>query len=148
SQALTHDLWEFAFAVEDATEFLPGQYALLHLTGVEGARAYSMSSIYNRDGRWEFQIKRVPNGRASTFLFDVMAIGTIIVIEGPFSIAHLRPDRPRDIVCIAGGSGLAPMLSILRGALARPDIGQRRLHLFYGGREPADIVAFEHFRLP
>lgn len=144
---LTHDLFEFEFRTDVKAEFLPGQYALMHLPGVVGARAYSMSNVGNDEGRWDFQIKRVPGGTATGYLLDALDIGSSIVIEAPFSIAYLRPERTRDIVCIAGGSGLAPMLSIVRGAIARPDMEQCKIHLFYGGREPADIVAPTRFRL-
>lgn len=142
-QALTHDLTEFSLVAEGEARFLPGQYALMHLPGVAGPRAYSMSNIANREARWEFQIKRVPHGAATALLFDGLEIGAEIALEAPFSIAHLRPEITRDIVCIAGGSGLAPMLSITRGVLAEPAMSSRRVHFFYGGREPDDIVPLE-----
>ncbi|RYF53637.1 MAG: hypothetical protein EOO27_25690 [Comamonadaceae bacterium] len=49
----------------------------------------------------------------------------------------------RDIVCIAGGSGLAPMVSVARGLATRADAGSRRLHFFYGGRREEDMCARE-----
>lgn len=147
-QALTHDLSEFSFVAEGEAAFLPGQYALLHLPGVPGLRAYSMSNIANREARWDFLIKRVPGGVGTAVLFDGLAVGAEIALEAPFSIAHLRPEISRDIVCIAGGSGLAPMLSIVRGVLAAPKMADRQVHFFYGGREPADIVWPERFGLP
>jgi toluene monooxygenase electron transfer component len=147
-RALTPDLCEFAFVAEVPAEFLPGQYALLHVPGVPAPRAYSMSNLANREGRFEFCIKRVPGGAATSALFDRMAAGDTITIDAPYSIAHLRPESPRDIVCVAGGSGLAPMLSILRGALQAPALQARTIHLFYGGREPADIVPLERLGFP
>lgn len=136
---LTHDIEEFRFVLDAPLAFEPGQYALLHLPGVEGPRAYSMSNTAG-DGRvWEFQVRRVPTGRGSVALFDLVVPGTRVGIDGPYGMAWLRRDAPRDILCIAGGSGLAPMVSIVRGAAAEPALAQRRIHFLYGARTPADV---------
>lgn len=136
---LTHDIREFRFHTSDPGGFLPGQYALLSLPGVTGLRAYSMSNIATGDGMWEFMIKRVPNGKGTTALFDRVAVGDEIAIDGPYGLAYLRTQSPRDIVCIAGGSGLSPVVSIARGVAADPAMASRKLHFFFGGRGPRDI---------
>lgn len=136
---LTKDLCEFTFHVPHDASFRAGQYALFYAAQVQGARAYSMSNLPNREGIWQFIIRRVPGGSGSNALFDELHVGEQIVIDGPYGHAHLREDNARDIVCIAGGSGLAPMLSIARGALAQPD--KRRVHFFYGARTQADLGA-------
>jgi toluene monooxygenase electron transfer component len=58
-------------------------------------------------------------------------------------MAWLRRDAPRDILCLAGGSGLAPMLSIARGAMVEPRLAGRQLHFIYGGRTAADICGHD-----
>ncbi len=138
-ETLTHDMAEFHFKAAVPARFLPGQYALLDLPGVIGSRAYSMSNLPNDDGIWSFVVKRVPNGNGTAALFDRLAEGSQITLDGPFGMAFLRPDSPRDIVCIAGGSGLSPVLSILRAAAREPKLAGRRLTLYYGGRTPADL---------
>ena len=135
---ITHDIREFAFELPTRKPFLPGQYALLHLPGVPTARAYSMSNI-DHEPVWEFQIKRVPSGLATAILFDQLAPGAEIIIDGPYGNAYLRTDAPRDIVAIAGGSGIAPIVSIARGVADEAALASRHLHVFYGGRWPADI---------
>lgn len=135
---LTHDMAEFCFAADWDADFLPGQYALLGLPGVEGSRAYSMSNLSNPDGVWKFIVKRVPKGRASNLLFDAIRVGDPVMLDGPYGFAFLRNDNARDIVCIAGGSGISPVLSILAGAVD-PSIPPRKLTMFYGGRAPADL---------
>ena len=147
-EALTHDFAEFRFVSDAPASFLPGQYALLQLPGVEGKRAYSMSNLANAQGLWEFQIKRVPGGKATTHLFEACTAGSEVELDAPYSISHLNEAAPRDIVCIAGGSGLAPMLSIARGFAGSESLAGRQLYLFYGGREPADIVDPARFALP
>ena len=136
SRALTGDLREFSFRTAGPANFLPGQYALLHLPGVAGARAYSMSNLANDDGTWQFVVRRVPEGRGSRFMFDRLEVGQGIELDGPYGHAWLRPTG-RDVVCIAGGSGLGPMLSIARGVLAGDD--QRRAQFFIGMRSQADL---------
>jgi toluene monooxygenase electron transfer component len=136
---VTHDIREFRFATENAAEFLAGQYASLVIGGVDAPRAYSMSNLPNEQGEWHFQIRKVHQGQATTRLFHALQIGDEVEIDGPYGLAYLREDNPRDIVCIAGGSGLAPMVSITRAAAAAGLLGTRKLHFFYGGRTPSDL---------
>ena len=136
---LTHDIREFRFTTIEAAAFRPGQYAMLEIPGVPEARAYSMSNIGNTEGQWHFQIRRVRSGRATERLFEHLAIGDTVEIDGPYGHAYLRPDVSRDIICVAGGSGLAPMVSIVRGAAQAEMLNTRRLHFFYGGRTARDI---------
>ncbi|TAM12860.1 MAG: 2Fe-2S iron-sulfur cluster binding domain-containing protein [Nevskiaceae bacterium] len=138
---ITHDIREFRFHTDERVAFQPGQYALLSIPGVTTRRAYSMSNIANpmQDGNWEFQIRHVPNGKATNVLFHRLNPGDEIEIDGPYGMAYLRRDVHRDIICIAGGSGLAPMVSITRGASDAGLLKQRKLHFFYGARTPRDI---------
>lgn len=137
---LTADMAEFTFCTADSADFVAGQFALLSLPGVVGDRAYSMSNLPNREGTWSFVIKRMADGSGSTALFDQLTAGHTITLDGPYGIAYLRDDSPRNIVGIAGGSGLSPVLSILSAA-ARTGQPTRRLNLFYGGRRPEDLCA-------
>lgn len=144
-RAVTPDLSEFTFRLAADQVFRAGQYALLYPPGVEGARAYSFSDAPGEPadaGIWRFMIRRVPGGRGSNALFDRVAPGDGIELDGPYGHAWLRPadpDRPRDVVCIAGGSGLGPMLSVARGVLA--EAGSRRVYFFLGLRTQAELSA-------
>lgn len=142
---LSHDIGEFAFRVDGDPAFQPGQYALLSLGGVVGERVYSMCNLTEGDV-WRFQIKRVPGGAATTKLFDSLEPGDEIGIDGPYGQAFLREDSPRDIVLMAGGSGLSPMVSIARGALAQKSHPDRKIHFFFGGRAPRDVEATDFLR--
>ena len=136
---LTQDMAEFQFRTEHPAHFLPGQYAMLQVPGVSGSRAYSMSNVPNDDGDWQFIIKRMPDGQASNRLFDACRIGDRLPLDGPFGLSFLRKDVPRPIVCIAGGSGLSPILSIVRAACHDKRLARRKILLFYGGRGPDDL---------
>lgn len=136
---ITHDIREFCFVATDYADFLPGQYAMLDLPDIVGSRAYSMANTSNELKEWHFQIRRVAQGKGSNLLFDHLAIGDKIGLDGPYGMAYLRTDTPRDLVCVAGGSGLAPMISIARGAVKAGLLGERHLYFFYGGRTPQDV---------
>ena len=135
---LTHDLREFRFATLGAPGFLPGQYALFTLPGVTGLRTYSMSNIDDGGGEWQFMVKRMPGGVGTAALF-ALPIGAALDLDGPYGLAYLRKDSPRDLLCIAGGSGLAPILSVVRGAVREPRLQGRAIHVFYGARTARDI---------
>lgn len=134
---LGHDMAEFTFRIGGDPAFLPGQYALLSLPGVEGPRVYSMSNRPEGDA-WSFIVRRVPGGAATTALFEMLRPGDPIALDGPYGLAYLREDAGRDLLLIAGGSGLSPMVSIAKAALARTD---HQIRLYFGGRSPRDLAA-------
>ncbi len=136
---VTHDIREFQFQAVSPATFIPGQYAMLQLPGVSGERAYSMSNLPNDDGVWSFMIRRVPQGVGTQVLFDALTLGDEIGLDGPFGKAYYRSESERDLVCVAGGSGLAPMLSIARAWSQKSKSREEHLTFFYGGREPRDI---------
>lgn len=147
-RSITHDIEEFRFLLDRPQYFEPGQYALLHLPGVEGPRAYSMSNVADNGTVWEFQVRRVLGGHGSNTLFDQVAVGQRMEIDGPYGMAWLRRDAAtRDILCLAGGSGLAPMISIARGASIEPALAQRQIHFLYGARTPADVCGADMLRV-
>ncbi|MDI1246030.1 MAG: 2Fe-2S iron-sulfur cluster-binding protein [Rhodoferax sp.] len=143
---ITHDIREFRFVTEGEAEFQAGQYAMLAIPGVGTPRAYSMSNVSNKKGEWHFQIRHVANGVATDRLFHRLHVGEEIEIDGPYGLAYLRSEVARDIVCVAGGSGLAPMVSIARGAVQLNMLKTRQLHFFYGGRTPRDICGESFLR--
>lgn len=103
-----------------------------------------MSNLPNDEGLWEFVIKRTPTGAGTAELFENTPIGTVLKVDGPFGLAYLRRSTTRDIVCIGGGAGLSPLLSILRSTVEYPEFKQRAIHFFYGARTPSDNC-LEHF---
>lgn len=143
TRQVTHDMREFRFRGEGAADFLPGQYMLLNLPGVRGARAYSPANLANTEGEWHFIIRRVADGAATHVLFDLCREGDWIEADGPYGTAYLQNGSPRDIVCVAGGSGFAPVLSILRGAAAQGMLGARKAHFLFGARHVRDVCGAE-----
>ena len=140
---LTHDMREFTFATRGAPGFRPGQYALFYLPGLDAPRTYSMSNADEGRGEWQFIVRRVPGGVGTVTLFDRVKPGMEIRLDGPYGMAFLREDSVRDIICIAGGSGLAPILSIVRGVALLPRREGRGIHVFYGARTQLDVCGRE-----
>jgi toluene monooxygenase electron transfer component len=138
---VTHDIVEFRFRLDDPHPFLPGQYALVDAPGVTGARAYSMCNVAGAGtADWHFQIKRVPGGAATGALFDRLRAGDRVTLDGPYGMAWLREEAPRDVLCLAGGSGLSPMVSIARAAAVSPRLADRSIRFLYGGRTARDVA--------
>jgi toluene monooxygenase electron transfer component len=142
SRAITHDLSEFRFELAEPMAFSSGQYALLQMSGIQGPRAYSMSTQGGSAKFVDFQVRRTPDGVGSSALFN-LPLGERVEIDGPYGMAYLREDAPRDILCIAGGSGLAPMVSVARGALNSLKLQKQRLHFVYGARTTRDVCGLD-----
>jgi NAD(P)H-flavin reductase/ferredoxin len=132
----THDIKRLRLEVDGSPlAFAPGQYAQLHF-GREPARSYSMAN--RPDERiLEFHIRRVPGGSASGYVAEQLRVGEIVRLEGPFGIATLQQDHDGPVIAAAGGSGLAPIMSIVRTALAKRLA--HPIHLYFGVREERDI---------
>jgi toluene monooxygenase electron transfer component len=146
STDITHDIREFRFQGDGAANFLPGQFAMLDLPGVTGSRAYSLANTGNLQGEWHFQIRRVQHGQGTHQLFDHLQVGDEIGLDGPYGVAYLRQQSERPIVCVAGGSGLAPMLSIARGAAESGLLARQALYFFYGARTTRDVCGEAQLR--
>jgi toluene monooxygenase electron transfer component len=137
-EPLTRDISCFTFRTDGPAAFRPGQYALLRPAGIRGWRPYSMSNLPNEDGVWEFIVRNVAGGEVSAYLFGFNALGGAVEMDAPYGMAFYQP-ATAEVVCIAGGSGLASILSIARAAAL--DNICKRLVFFYGGRTPRDLCA-------
>ncbi|MBI5263430.1 MAG: 2Fe-2S iron-sulfur cluster binding domain-containing protein [Bradyrhizobium sp.] len=145
-KSFTHDMVELHLRTTTPARFVPGQFMLLGDAPPQGIRrAYSMAGLPDEGGLWRFYLKRVPGGRFTSEVMGHLAEGASLAMEGPFGLATYRPQLS-PVLCIAGGSGLAPMVSVARAALADPDAGN--IHLFYGARTANDIVEPARLGLP
>ncbi|WEX90981.1 benzoate 1,2-dioxygenase electron transfer component BenC [Sinorhizobium garamanticum] len=121
--------------VEAAPAFLPGQYVNVDVPGSGQCRSYSFSSAPG-EGRIGFLIKKIPGGLMSGWL-ECAEIGTKLELTGPQGSFYLR-DVQRPLLFLAGGTGLAPFLSMLE-VLARAN-SQQKVHLIYGATRDLDLV--------
>ncbi|MDY0317467.1 MAG: FAD-binding oxidoreductase [Candidatus Izemoplasmatales bacterium] len=142
---LTYDikLVRFKFINPETMEFKPGQYAQLKVPGIDVIRAYSIASNPKITHEIELIIRMVPKGKATTFVHRALELGDKVIVTGPYGSFYLREDSNRDIVCIAGGSGKAPIRSIL---YFLKDQGMpRKVKYFFGARSKKDLYYTEEF---
>lgn len=135
-EAATPDIVRVRLRTEGAPlEFAAGQYAHVRFNG-RPARPYSMANRPD-DETLEFHIRRVSGGVVSTYVARETRAGDPVQIEGPYGTAFLRLPACEPILLVAGGSGLAPMKSILLAALVQ----QVRcpIHLYHGVRDVRDV---------
>jgi ferredoxin-NADP reductase/ferredoxin len=97
-----------------SAEFEPGQFVELEVPGQDLKRAYSLANTSNWDGRLEFFIRLQPSGRFSGWLKDQASPGDPVIVHGPQGAFGLSENGLRPRWFVAGGTGLAPMLSMLR----------------------------------
>ncbi|MFC4931569.1 benzoate 1,2-dioxygenase electron transfer component BenC [Massilia sp. GCM10023247] len=119
-----------------APGFLPGQYVNVAIPGTELTRSYSFSSAPGA-ARVEFVVRNVPNGRMSDYLSNAAKQGDAISFLGPFGSFYLRPVA-RPVLFLAGGTGIAPFLSMLR-ALEKSGFAQP-VRLVYAVTNDYDLV--------
>lgn len=130
-----HDIKRLRLQPAKPLDFSPGQYAQLQFTPAH-VRPYSMAGLAG-DGELEFHVRLVPEGRVTAYIARDMKVGDAVRVSGPLGSAYLRRQHTGPMLCVAGGTGLAPILSILRGALAA---GMRNpVHLYFGVRSERDL---------
>ncbi|MEZ2336350.1 2Fe-2S iron-sulfur cluster-binding protein [Mucilaginibacter sp. RCC_168] len=130
------------------TSFLPGQHLLfkLHIPGHEVPvfRYYSFSDMFNHE-YYRVSVKKelppgknfdLPEGVASSYLYDCVKEGDILEAKGPSGDFYLNPEDNKPVVLIAGGIGITPLLSIIKSiAKSNPD---KMVYLFYGVNESSE----------
>jgi ring-1,2-phenylacetyl-CoA epoxidase subunit PaaE len=125
----------------DVYHFAPGQYLTLRTTmdGEEVRRSYSICSGPD-DGELRIAVKKVDGGAFSSWAADELKAGDeldVMTPTGRFGVAH-APDQARVYVGFAAGSGITPILSIVRGVLTREPLS--RFFLFYGNRSTSGVL--------
>jgi len=139
---LTHDVKQLELAVEAGGpySFSAGQHAKLKFGPGIPERSYSMANRPD-EGLLEFFVRLVPRGQASGYVFTNLHVGDAITVSGPLGNAYLRANHSGPMLAVAGGSGMAPILSVVETALdADPE---RRIRLYFGVRDERDVF-LEH----
>lgn len=122
-----------------AVDPLPGQH--IGIVGPDGyPRRYSVASLPRRDGHLELHVRRVPGGRVSGWLVDNLRAGDRLDVLPPGgAMVYDRDAMDGALLLVATGTGLAPMIPILREALAGPE--NRPVWLLHGARRPGGLYA-------
>jgi ferredoxin-NADP reductase len=130
------------FDVVHWTGHLAGQHVDIRLTAADGyqaQRSYSIASPGGHDTRIEITVERIAEGEVSPFLTQEMAVGDAIELRGPIGgYFTWQPEDSAPLMLIAGGSGVVPLVSMLR---TRRIAGSRvPTRLLYSARTAQDII--------
>jgi len=139
-EPLTHDIKRLVLKCVDLQKrmkFSAGQYASLRVPGSEEYRAYSMANTPLSSDRLEFIIKVFPGGLFSGLLEGGITVGQEMEAKGPYGVFRLREKSDSDIICVGGGSGMAPIWSLLNDMAERGI--KRKATYFYGARTQKDL---------
>jgi len=140
---LTHDVVAFEVDLDGPLDFDAGQFALLTVPGIAGARAYSMVNFDRRAERLAFVVKKKPGGAVSEWLWGPRVEGARVGLFAPMGHATFQPGLARHVLCIAGGSGIAGMMSILSLACEAGHFAELDGHVFFGVRTARDAFFFD-----
>jgi ferredoxin-NADP reductase len=145
----THDCVSLRFRVagSDAAAAKPGQFFTFDwlLDGQKLPRSYSITSSPTQTGFIEIAVKKQPGGRVSSYLNEQASIGLTVEARGPSGQFCFNPEEHKSIVLFAGGSGITPMLAILRHIDDRC-LGTKVM-LFYSVRTEQDIIFDDELEL-
>ncbi|MFZ5555562.1 MAG: 2Fe-2S iron-sulfur cluster-binding protein [Pseudomonadota bacterium] len=138
TRSLTHDVMAFSVELDRPMDFDAGQFVLVEAPGVKGFRGYSMVNFERRTRRLDFVVKRKPGGGFCDWLFDGGARDGAVRMFGPLGKATFYPGLAKNVLCIAGGSGIAGMMSILERATQENYFRQYKGYVFFGVRTLKD----------
>ena len=136
-EPLTHDIKTVRLAVEAGgpMSFSAGQYAELEFApGL--SRHYSMANT-PQEPELVFHIRHMPEGRTSSHVAKHLKPGDKVKVQGPLGVSYLRDSHRGPVLLVAGGSGLAPIQSILRTLLERGH--EAPVSLYFGVRSERDL---------
>ena len=143
ARKLTHDVMGFALRFDRPRDFDAGQFTLLAPAGLAGYRAYSMCNFERGGRQLDFVVKRKPDGGFSEWLFGANRNGERLESFGPLGKATFDPALAKKVLCIAGGSGIAGMMSILSRAAHNGYFDRYRGWVFFGVRTMRDAFFLE-----
>jgi cytochrome-b5 reductase len=137
----THDTKTFRFALPDGAtlDMLPGDFLYLHATidGKTMKRPYTPSSMPDATGYFNLTVKRYETGTISKYLHERKP-GDSVLMSGPNSGGHWVDGIAKNVGCVAGGTGITPMIAIIRWILGK-SLGVE-LFLVFANKTEADII--------
>ncbi|MET3721891.1 MULTISPECIES: FAD-binding oxidoreductase [unclassified Arthrobacter] len=144
---IARDTRRILLGLDEPLAFSAGQYVGLMVPGTEERRQYSLANTADEDTVLELHVRRIPGGLASDqWLFGTVALGDRVDGTGPLGDFHVpeeTDDAVEPMVLIGGGTGLAPLVGIVRTVLARHP--EREVVLYHGVHTAADLYDGERF---
>jgi toluene monooxygenase electron transfer component len=140
---LAHDVLDFDLALSSPMTFDAGQFVVVETPDIAGGRAYSMVNFDRGTGRLRLVVKQMPGGKFSDWVFGGEPAGKELTVFGPLGRATFHPEENRDVLCVAGGSGIAGMMAIIARAVREGYFKERSARVFFGVRTLADAFYVE-----
>ena len=147
----THDTAVFRFSVPDNFDYYAGQFVMLRVDMKEAngfkirdnknpsqIRAFSIASTPTQKGYVETAIKAEEDGFVSVYMNKVAEVGDAIKVSGPYGKFYFKEDMGDEVVLLGAGSGITPLIGILRYIAAKNL--QTKAMLVYSNKTPQDIV--------
>lgn len=133
----THDIHMIKLKLEQPLDipYASGQFFEFDIPGLEETRAYSLANKYQVDNIVEFHVKRVQDGIGSNYMCD-LTIGDQVTGSGPYGKMQLR-NREKDLIFVAGGSGMAPIKSLVEQLFSEEY--DKEAWFFYGACTKNDL---------
>ena len=140
----TGDAHSIVFETPAGLTYKPGQFLTLRLPHADGvvARCYSLSSAPGVDDQLKVTVKRVKDGRGSNWVCDTVLAGHEIDVLAPSGMFTPK-SLDADLLLLAGGSGITPVMSIIKSSLAR---GTGRMLLVYANRDEQSVIFHAELR--
>ena len=141
-EPMTSDIYRLVLDVDASVEFAAGQYMDLQVPGTDQRRSFSMACMPGSQ-QLEFLIKAYEGGAFAEQLKAGIDPGTAIAFTGPYGSLRMSSNE-RDVLMVAGGSGMAPVLALLRSLAASGS--PRKIRFYYGARTSDDLFYGELIR--
>lgn len=142
---LTHNVIRVKLVAEHLEHWIPGQYLnLMNSNGI--SRSYSIANIPAKEGYIELHIKLKDDGAMGEWLHKTATVDMLVHIRGPFGTCYyLNPDHLSfDMLLVGTGTGLAPLIAIVKNALSEQHHGL--ITLIHGGSQDNDIYYAEELK--
>ncbi|TVR34813.1 MAG: oxidoreductase [Spirochaetaceae bacterium] len=149
---VTHDIKEVYFKLDEGqtVDFRAGQYGQIETPPYAKVkertqRAYSMSSKPSDSNHVEFLVRLVPGGIVTTYVHEHLKEGEKMKIIAPFGEFYVR-DTDATMICVAGGSGMAPFKSIFYDFIEKDKMAERDIWYFFGARTRKDLFYLDEMQ--
>ncbi len=143
-ELLSADIMRLVLSIENEFSFYAGQF--VNLKRPDGlTRSYSIANTPSQSNTLEFHIKRLPNGRFSSWVHEELAVGEKLTVSEAKGTCHYLPGKfDQPLLLVGTGSGLAPLIGIINDALNKGHSGPIRL--YHGSRDPEGLYLIDEMQ--
>jgi NAD(P)H-flavin reductase/hemoglobin-like flavoprotein len=134
------DIAVLTIAPDQPLPFMAGQHLTVQTPRWPRVwRSYSIACMPRDDGLLTLHVRGVPGGWVSNALVRYTSPGSELVLGPPLGTMTLEQAAGRDLLCVAGGTGLSPIKAIIEQAVRESAVTQRRIYLYYGARRRHEL---------